>query len=289
MVTVSETIARPARMLTSSDHGFGSITMGSTELRLARDNSDVEAAQALRYRVFYEEMGAEPSHESVVLGLDQDSFDSAAEHLLVIDHSRGGVVVGTYRLLRRRFSKKSGGFYTSREFDISKLTRVKGEILELGRSCVARGFRSRATMSLLWRGLAAYAFTHKIELMFGCASFPGRNPDIHAEALSYLHQNHLAPLDLRPTALPTRYLDMNILSHREIDPRRAMGDLPPLIKGYMRLGGWVGDGAVIDQQFNTIDVCIIVKMANLARRYSRHYARDHERSTLGSGPGSGFQ
>lgn len=273
MATVSENIPRRAGPPTSRDHRFTPISMGSTELRLARGIGDIEAAQELRYRVFYEEMGAEPSRESAILGLDRDSFDTVAEHLLVIDHARGGVVVGTYRLLRRRFSEKSGGFYTSREFDISKLTRAKGEILELGRSCVAREFRSRATMSLLWRGLAAYAFEHEIELMFGCASFPGADPTIHAEALSYLHQNHRAPIDMRPSALPARYVDMNILPAREVDPKRAIAGLPPLIKGYMRLGGWVGDGAVIDRQFNTTDVCIIVGMKNLARRYSRHYER----------------
>jgi putative hemolysin len=273
MVTVSENITRPTPPPTTREPDFTAITMGSTELRLARGIGDIEAAQELRYRVFYEEMGAEPSHESAGLGLDRDSFDAAAEHLLVIDHARGGEVVGTYRLLRRRFSEKSGGFYTSREFDISKLTRAKGEILELGRSCVAREFRSRATMSLLWRGLAAYAFEHKIELMFGCASFPGADPAVHAEALSYLHQNHLAPRDLRPSALPARYVDMNVSGAREIETKRAIASLPPLIKGYMRLGGWVGDGAVIDHQFNTTDVCIIVKMENLTRRYSRHYER----------------
>lgn len=273
MVTVSESSASSTKPLPSRDRGFGSITMGSIEVRLARGGDDIEAAQELRYRVFYEEMGAEPTHECAVLGLDRDSFDATSEHLLVIDHAGGGAVVGTYRLLRRRFSESSGGFYTAREFDITKLTRVKGEILELGRSCVAREFRSRATMSLLWRGLAAYAFEHEIEFMFGCASFPGPNPDIHAEALSYLHRHHLAPLDFRPSALPTRYINMNMLSARDVETKRALGGLPPLIKGYMRLGGWVGDGAVIDRQFNTTDVCIVVRMQNLARRYSRHYER----------------
>ncbi len=250
-----------------------SIRLGSIEVRLAAGKHDIEAAQDLRYRVFYEEMGAKPSRETSIVKLDQDAFDSSAEHLLVVDHSRGGVVVGTYRLLRRRLLEKSCDYYTSREYDISKLNDAPGEILEVGRSCVDPQFRSRATMSLLWQGLAAYAFEHKIELLFGCASFPGCDPRAHADALSYLYHRHLAPTELRPRALPGRYVDMNIQRICDLDEKAAIAKLPPLIKGYLRLGGWVGDGAVIDEQFNTTDVCIVVRMKSLTGRYFRHYER----------------
>jgi L-ornithine Nalpha-acyltransferase len=251
----------------------GAIIAGSTEVRLASDNDDVEAAQELRYRVFYEEMGAKPSSETADLRLDRDAFDAAAEHLLVIDHSLGGAVVGTYRLMRGRFSKHGGGYYTSGEYDISKLTEFQGEILELGRSCVDPRYRTRATMSLLWQGIAAYVFEHDIQLMFGCASLPGCDPSAHAEALSYLHHFHRAPRALRPHALAARYIDMNMALAHKIDRKHALTHLPPLIKGYLRLGGWVGEGAVIDPQFNTTDICIVLKMESLASKYFRHYRR----------------
>jgi putative hemolysin len=273
MVTATEVNAHQSASVPANGLLPGSLSLGSIEVRLASGKHDIEAAQELRYRVFYEEMGAKPSQETAILKLDRDAFDEQAEHLLVVDHSRGGLVVGTYRLLRRKLSENTGGYYTSREYDISKLTNAKGEILELGRSCVDREFRSRATMSLLWQGLAAYAFEHKIQLMFGCASLPGCDPLAHGEALSYLHHSHLAPEELRPRALPDHYVDMNFLPKADIDEKRAAAALPPLIKGYLRLGGWVGDGAVIDEQFNTTDVCIVVRMESLAGRYFRHYER----------------
>lgn len=253
----------------------GSIIAGSIEVRLARGNDDIEAAQDLRYRVFYEEMGASPSKEAALLKLDRDAFDATAEHLLVVDHSLGGSVVGTYRLMRGRISDQKGRFYTSREYDISNLTEIRGEVLELGRSCVDPRFRSRATMSLLWKGIAAYVFAHDIQLMFGCASLPGSDPRAHAAALSYLHHHHRAPEALRPRALPSHHVDMNMLPPFEIDTKQALNNLPPLIKGYLRLGGWVGEGAVIDKQFNTTDVCVIVSMESLAGKYFRHYQRTH--------------
>lgn len=274
MVTVSEFNAPSVARDDRRDTPTNSIVVGSTEVRLASGNDDIEAAQELRYRVFYEEMGAIPSTEAALLKLDRDAFDAAAEHLLVIDHADGGTVVGTYRLMRRRFSDQAGGYYTSGEYDISKLTEFHGEILELGRSCVDPRFRSRATMSLLWQGIMAYVVKHDIQLMFGCASLPGSDPIVHAEALSYLHHFHRAPAALRPKALTNRCVEMNMLPPKKINTKKIFNQLPPLIKGYLRLGGWVGEGAVIDSQFNTTDVCIIVRTRNLARKYFRHYQRN---------------
>jgi L-ornithine Nalpha-acyltransferase len=128
-------------------------------------------------------------------------------------------------------------------------------------------------MQLLWSGIAAYISHYDIVLMFGCASLPGTDPDTLAMPLSYLHYHHLAPPELRPRALTERYVDMCRLNRSAIDPTRALVALPPLIKGYLRLGGFVGDGAVIDEQFNTIDVCIVVKTDLVTEKYSRHYER----------------
>jgi len=262
---------------------FGSIIAGSLEVRLAATAAEVEAAQALRYRVFYEEMSAQPSDETRATRRDADRFDTWCDHLLVIDRRRGegpAGVIGTYRLLRREAAARAGGFYTQTEFDITPLLAMPGPILELGRSCVDAEYRTRPTMQLLWRGIAHYVFLHDIRLMFGCASLPGIDPDVLAPSLSYLYHYHLAPPSLRARALPGRYVEMNRLSPSEIDTeaavaqldaRAALAALPPLIKGYLRLGGLVGEGAVIDPQFNTTDVCIIVVTDRVTDKYFNHY------------------
>ena len=128
-------------------------------------------------------------------------------------------------------------------------------------------------MQLLWSGIAAYVFHYSVVLMFGCASLPGTDPDALAEPLSFLHHYHRAPLALRPRALVDRHVEMNRLWRYAIDGPRAQAALPPLIKGYLRLGGFVGDGAVIDEQFNTTDVCVLVKTDLVNQKYSRHYER----------------
>jgi L-ornithine Nalpha-acyltransferase len=252
------------------------VRSGALQVRLAETMHDIDAAQALRYRVFYEEMGARPSAEMARLKRDFDSFDGVCDHLLVVDHGRGSgaqAVVGTYRLIRRPAAERHGRFYSAAEYDISQMVAYPGEILELGRSCVDASARNRPTMQLLWRGIAAYVFHHDIALMFGCASLPGIDADALAVPLSYLYHHHLAPPALRPRALLERYVDMRRLDAVAIDPARSLAELPPLIKGYLRLGGFVGDGAVIDHQFNTIDVCVVVKTDLVTDKYYRHYER----------------
>lgn len=261
--------------------GLEDVRAQSLEVRLARDTAEIRAAQALRYRVFYEEMAAEPTLEMVEARCDFDHFDDFADHLLVIDHDHpeaagAGQVVGTYRLLRRSAAAQAGQFYTADEFDISCLVDLPGEILELGRSCVDRAYRNRATMQLLWRGIASYVFHHDIELMFGCGSLPGTDPESLAVPLSYLYHHHLAPAALRPQAIADRFVEMDILEPDELDSRRALAELPPLIKGYLRLGGFVGNGAVVDDQFNTTDVCIVVKTDLVTEKYHRHYLREND-------------
>lgn len=255
---------------------------GNLEVRLALSRDEIDAAQALRYRVFYQEMAARPSPETTKTRRDVDNFDAFCDHLLVIDHSRGSrgdAVVGTYRLIRRAAAEKAGGFYSASEYDIAKLVDMPGEVLELGRSCVDAGYRTRPTMQLLWRGISAYVFQHQIEVMFGCASLPGTDVAAQADALSYLYYYHLAPPALRPRALDDLYVDMKLRPQGAIDPRASLPALPPLIKGYLRLGGFIGDGAVIDHQFNTIDVCIVVKTDLVTEKYIRHYEIQRESSS----------
>jgi putative hemolysin len=249
---------------------------GRLQVRLATSSADIDAAQALRYRVFYEALGARPANGFAVRRRDVDRFDGDCDHLLVLDRGRGRGpegVVGTYRLIRRAAAARLGGFYSAGEYDIARLVEHPGEILELGRSCVDAAYRQRPTMQLLWSGIAAYVFHHDIALMFGCASLSGTDLDALAAPLSYLYHRHLAPPPLRPIALAQRYVDMRRLPREAIDPAATLAALPPLIKGYLRLGGFVGDGAVVDEQFNTTDVCIVVKTDLVAQKYSRHYER----------------
>jgi putative hemolysin len=255
---------------------FEELRSGNLGLRLAETAAEVDAAQALRYRVFYEEMGARADAATAASRRDADEFDAVADHLLVLDHDLGNgpeAVVGTYRMIRRPGAQRLGRFYSESEYDIAPLVAWPGEVMELGRSCVAPPYRTRGTLQLLWRGIAAFVFRHRIDLMFGCASLPGTDQDALAPLLSYLHANHLAPPALRPRALPARHVPMDRLALDQTASKAALVALPPLIKGYLRLGGFVGDGAVIDAQFNTTDVCIVVKTDLITEKYFRHYER----------------
>jgi len=182
-------------------------------------------------------------------------------------------VVGTYRFIRREMAARGGGFYSASEYDLGAICAYPGEILELGRSCTDASARTGPAAKLMWRGIAAYVFHHRIEVMFGCASLHGTDPDALALPLAYLHHFHSAPPDLRTRALDERYVPMNRMPKEAIDPEAVQAVLPPLIKGYLRLGGFVGDGAVIDRPFNTIDVSIVVKTDLVTGRYYRHYER----------------
>ncbi len=250
------------------------VRAGDFELRLAETQDEIAAAQALRYRVFYEEMSATPTPAMAAARRDFDSFDPYCDHLLVIDRRRGAGasgVVGTYRLMRRAAAASHGRFYSVDEFDIAPLVAYPGEILELGRSCIGREHRTASAMQLLWRGIADYVRYYDVGVMFGCASFPGTDPKRWAMPLSYLYHHHLAPPELRPRALADRYVDMRLLPPESIDKRMALVALPPLIKGYLRVGGFIGDGAVVDKQFGTVDVCIVVVSERVTARYVRHY------------------
>jgi len=269
--------AAPLRdAVSGSEARIVDIVSGSLQVRLAEGAADIDAAQALRYRIFYETMGAKPLPGMAQLRRDFDGYDEICDHLLVLDHSRGSgadAVVGTYRLIRREAAARFGTFYSAGEYDIARLIAYPGQVLELGRSCVDAGYRARPVMQLLWSGIAAYVFHYDIALMFGCASLPGTDPEALAAPLSYLYHHHLAPPALRARALPERFVDMRRMDPAALDPNRTLAALPPLIKGYLRLGGFVGDGAVIDPQFNTTDVCVVVKTDLVSEKYSRHYER----------------
>jgi len=266
-------------MATAEDYSreVEGVHSGNLEVRLAKNADEINAAQSLRYKVFYEEMSATPSSKMKTLKRDFDEFDDYWDHLLVFDNSKSSFkdkVIGTYRLNRKSKAKNYGGFYTAQEYNIDGLLKYPGEILELGRSCVDKAYRNGQTMQLLWRGIANYVFFYDIEVMFGCASFPGVEVESIKTLLSYLYHNHLAPEEIRPVAVEGRYINMNIIDKEAINLIETRKKIPPLIKGYLRLGSFVGDGAVLDKQFDTIDICIVLKTDLVSKRYKSHYETD---------------
>lgn len=257
------------------------VRTGPLEARLATDRAEVRAAQELRYRVFFEEQGAVAGPTVRRSRRDVDRFDGLADHLVVIDQSRSTArrpaVVGCYRLLRESVARCGGGFYSETEFDLRPLLARpreagRGELLELGRSCVDAAYRSGAVMQLLWRAIAIYRDTHGCSLLLGCASLPGTDVAAVAHQIRYLHEHHLAPLALRPVALAARRVAHEPFAAEGFEPRAAFRALPPLVKGYLRLGAMIGEGAVLDEAFNSIDVCIVLPAERIGARYLRHFA-----------------
>lgn len=235
-------------------------------VRLASDPVDLEAAHRLRYAVFAEELGAGGPSVDHERRLERDAFDAACDHLVLVDSRRDRArrehVVGVYRLCRGQ----AGRFYTEGEFDLGPLRRSGRRLLELGRSCVHRDHRGGTAMVHLWGAVADYARRHRVEVLFGTASFPGTDPDAVAAPLSLLHHAHLAPPALRARARAAGHVGMDRLPFQAIDRLAATRAIPALIKGYLRLGGFVGEGAFLDRDFNTIDVCLVMDTALVVGR-----------------------
>jgi L-ornithine Nalpha-acyltransferase len=251
-------------------------TYGTLEVRLAQTEAEIHAGQRLRYDVFYKEMSAQPSAEMSRLERDFDHYDAFCDHMLVVDTAAGNAVVGTYRLLRSEVASRHGGFYTAGEYDIAPMLSAHPpgyKSLELGRSCVIKAYRTGTTMQLLWRGIVVYLSRYDLKLMFGCASLPGTDPRALALPLSYLHHYFLAPEGERVRALPERYVAMNILPKDSFPQMEGQKSVPPLIKGYVRTGAYIGDGAVVDHQFGTTDVFIYFPVSRVNPRFLAHYKK----------------
>ncbi|SLN41134.1 hypothetical protein AQS8620_01573 [Aquimixticola soesokkakensis] len=253
------------------------------ETRFARDAADLEAAQHLRYRVFVEELGADGVLVDHVAQLERDDFDPYFEHLLLIDRTRSGAVreqiVGVYRVLSDERAKVAGRFYSEDEFDLTALKTSGRRLLELGRSCLLPDYRGGMAMFHLWNALAAYVVEENIDVLFGAASFFGTDVQALAEPLSLLHHRHLAPAELRVRTQPGHFHSMNLMPEAQIDRRRAMLNVPSLIKAYLRLGGCVGEGAFVDEAFKTIDVCLVMDTQKLSERQRNIYMRGTENGT----------
>lgn len=253
--------------------------LGSLEVRLARGEAEIGAAQEIRYRVFRAEASSDSAGAYGASVRDEDDFDALCDHLLVVDTGSRDRIVGTYRLLPQERIGPGGRFYSEQEFEFAELVgrHPDRRFLELGRSCVVPEYRSRRTVELLWQGVWAYCRRREIDVMCGCASFPGIVPAAHAEPLSFLSHFHTADGEWRISALPHRYRTMDLMPAEAIDRRSAIAALPPLIKGYLRLGARFGDGCVIDREFGTTDVFVVLPVDTISARYVRYYGAEAER------------
>ena len=241
------------------------------EVRLARSDADLRHAQRLRYEVFVEELGGSGEMVDHRERLEQDRFDPHCDHLLLTtpDTDADGGVIGVYRLLRSDQAKVVGQFYSEDEYDLSLLKSSGRRLLELGRSCLAAPYRGGSAVMHLWAAIADYVETHQIEVLFGVASFHGTNIDALKAPLSFLHHRHLAPPELRVRAQTEHFQSMDLIPEDQLDRRAAMLQTPALIKAYLRLGGFVGEGAFVDHAFNTTDVCLVLDTARMDARQTR--------------------
>ncbi len=246
-------------------------------LKLAETEADIQAAQHLRYEVFVAELGSTGALVDHEARLEKDAFDPFYDHLMLLDEDRGGEardkIVGVYRLLRDDQMPKIGKYYTEGEYDVTVLKESGRKLLELGRSCLHADYRGGAAMYHLWNGLADYVADHGIEVLFGTASFHGTDVDALSESLALLHHRHLAPPELRVRALDDHFQAMDLHAEADINRVAAMRAVPALIKGYLRLGGYVGEGAFVDKPFNTTDVCLIMDTERMNATQRAIYTR----------------
>lgn len=247
------------------------------EVRLTRNKDERRQVRQLRYEVFVEEEGAAATEEQRALREEYDSYDRFAEYMAVFHNGR---IVGTYRIIDRKAAEKMDGFYTESEYNISKIKKYRGNIAEMSRACVEKSYRDNGlVMRLLWAGLGEMIVRRKIGIVFGVASFVGKNPARSAQAISYLYYNHLTPSRLRATVLPEKFADgvnpklgrMNILPREFVDEADARAEMTPLIKGYLRLGATFGRGVFIDAPFNTYDVFVMLETRKMNATYQKHF------------------
>jgi len=228
-------------------------------VRLATSAPEVIAAQRLRYKVFCEEMGADLHRHD---GRDVDDFDAVCDHLIVIDESLGKVV-GTYRIMAPWAARAVKRMYSEGEFRIDSLRPIAHEIFEVGRACIHPAYRSSGALARLWSGLGMYVRNHGVKYLAGCASVPLDSGALNVGALrSELLARHLAPEDFRVE--PIRGLSLG-------DPMGARPAVPPLLKGYLRLGAWVCGEPAWDPDFDSADFFVLLPIERMAPRYAQHF------------------
>ncbi|MCX7899532.1 MAG: GNAT family N-acetyltransferase [Methylocystis sp.] len=252
---------------------------GNLEVGLAQTGFEIRAALQLRYNIFFRELYAKADESARVTELDFDHFDPFCDHLVVIDRglsrsNREPAVVGTYRLLRQDVAERHGGFYSANEFSVAALVERHRSLkfLELGRSCILPSHRKMKTIELLWKGISAYVEAHRIDVLIGCASLMGTDPEQLALPLSFLHHYASAPSPWLTSALPHRYVELNRLRKDQVPQQAGLRAVPPLIRGYLRAGSFVSHGACIDYKFGTTDILMVLPLVELDSRYSRRFS-----------------
>lgn len=252
------------------------IRAGKLEVRLAATLPELDAAMRLRFEVFNLELqeGLSASYER---GYDTDAYDAYCDHLIVKDLQLDEVV-GTYRLLRQQQAERNIGFYSENEFDLGNLRRaVKtcgGELLELGRSCIARSHRSFATINLLWGAITRYAVERNVSHLFGCGSLHIADPCEVGQVYSFLRANHLAQEEYRVQPLEHCRMPASDGTQAPVEARAVMRMLSPILKGYLRTGALICGAPAYDAEFGTADVLVLVEMKKLSSRYKQHYSVD---------------
>lgn len=239
-------------------------------IRLAESEEDRLSGERLRYRVFVGELGGDGPLVDHDGRFERDRFDRYCDHLVLIDKRRdpGALehVVGVYRLMTGENALAGEGFYSAGEYDLEPLVATGRKLLELGRSCVDPAYRDGLALMRLWSGLGAFVERTGSEILFGVASFHGNDVTPIAMPLAHLHHRHLAPGPLRVRARESGFQRMDLIAPEAIDRVAAMRVVPPLIKSYLKLGGFVGEGAFVDRAFNTTDVCLVLDTARLSAR-----------------------
>jgi putative hemolysin len=235
----------------------------------ARTESDIEAALRLRYRVFAEEQGAHLAGDEP--GIDRDEFDAHCEHLIARDEHTGETV-GTYRVLSAGRARQLGRFYSDGEFDLSRLAHLRAGTAEVGRSCVHPDYRSGATIALLWSGLAAHVIEQRYEFLIGCASVGMADGGVLAHRLyNEIRCTALSPSEYR--VFPRCPLPVPAAAGSATAGEAVQLAVPPLIKGYLRLGAYVCGEPAWDPDFNTADLLMLLPVSRIAARYANHFLK----------------
>ncbi len=242
---------------------------GRLHVRLARNEREIEAAKRLRYRVFCDEMGAHLT--TAAPGVDHDRYDPYCEHLIVSDE-QSGEVVGTYRILSPQNARKLGGYYSESEFDLSLLAPLRDQLVEVGRSCVHRDYRSGSVIALLWEGLAGYIREHDYGYLIGCASVSmSDGGQAAANLYRRLARNHLCPPEYRVSPhhpLPNQEKQETDAEHPD---KENVAEMPPLLKGYIRAGAWICGEPAWDRDFNSADMFVLMPLSRLSTRYAKRF------------------
>ena len=238
-------------------------------VKIAKAEQEKTAAQRLRFEVFNLEMN-EGLSSAWETGLDRDQYDEHADHLIVIDRNNGKVV-GTYRMLKKSVANFNGGFYSEGEFDLANLKQLPDEILEMGRSCVHKDYRSNGVINYLWAGIAKYLELTKAKYMFGCGSLHTHNVEEVSEIYSYLKSKYYADQKFRVYPLQ-KYIVPGLKDDAPIkDSRTIIKKIPPLLKGYFRLGALICGEPALDSEFGTTDFFILLPTEQITKRYQNHY------------------